>query len=243
MGKPIERIDAVVTSSPASKIAPELADALAGAEGERKVLLATTTDGIRVMNVELVGDAAPEWRTEPIAQYGDVQTLVETLSTADVAPRLWVNDFSTVDEGVPADELDIDRWRAILDSTVTVTFRCCQAAGRVMRGQRTGVIVNLITPDAFVASAGYAATCAAMAGTVMVTKTLALEWASGGVRVVALAGPGPTRLGPTRRTPLKRRGSPQDLAEAVAFVAGADAAYITGEVVSVDGGWANYSIF
>jgi 2-deoxy-D-gluconate 3-dehydrogenase len=243
MGKPIERIDAVVTSSPASKIAPGLAVALAGAERERKVLLATTADGIRVMNVELVSDAAPEQGAEPIAQYGDVQTIVETLSTADVAPQLWVNDFSLVDEGVPAGELTSDQWGAILDSTVTVTFRCCQAAGRVMRGQRTGVIVNLITPDAFVASAGYAATCAAMAATVMVTKTLALEWASGGVRVVALAGPGPTRPGPTRRTPLKRRGSPQDLAEAVAFVAGADAAYITGEVVSVDGGWANYSIF
>ena len=131
---------------------------------------------------------------------------------------------------------------------------CSSIIGKTMADRRTGVIINLSSVAAFTSFPNRAAYCAAKAGVVSLTKTLAIEWAQYNMRVNCVAPAyveteriraevkaGTRDISPAvKRTPLKRLGYPNEVASVVAFLASDDASFVTGETVAADGGWLAY---
>ncbi|ROR32632.1 3-oxoacyl-ACP reductase FabG [Inmirania thermothiophila] len=138
-------------------------------------------------------------------------------------------------------------WRAVIETDLTSVYRMCRGALRAMMKARRGRIVNIASVVGAMGNAGQTNYAAAKAGMVGFTKSLAREVGSRGITVNAVA-PGyidtdMTRaLGEAQRqalldhVPLGRLGTPEDVAAAVAFLAGPGGAYITGETIHVNGG-------
>lgn len=138
-------------------------------------------------------------------------------------------------------------WDKVLSVNLSGVFTCMREAAKIMSKQRAGRIVNMASVVGLTGNVGQANYSAAKAGLIGMTKTAALELGSRGVTVNAVA-PGFIRTDMTAdlpekvteimlgRIPMKRFGSPEDIAAAVAFLVSDDAAYVTGQVLSVNGG-------
>jgi NAD(P)-dependent dehydrogenase (short-subunit alcohol dehydrogenase family) len=150
----------------------------------------------------------------------------------------------------PAEDLSVEGWRSVIDLNLSGTFYCSQAMARRMMRTDGGVIVNIVGSFGLRAAPGLAHSAAARAGVINLTRTLALEWAKHNIRVNAVA-PGvvmtegalaemlihPDALDHIERAiPLKRLGTPEDIAHVVTFLVSDAAAYITGETIAADGG-------
>jgi len=150
----------------------------------------------------------------------------------------------------PAEELSIEGWRSVIDLNLSGTFFCSQVMARHMMQADGGAIVNIVANFGLRAAPGMAHAAAARAGVINLTRTLALEWAKYSIRVNAVA-PGvvmtegalsemlisPEAIESIERAiPMKRLGTPEDIAHLVAFLVSDAAAYITGETIAADGG-------
>jgi 3-oxoacyl-[acyl-carrier protein] reductase len=148
----------------------------------------------------------------------------------------------------PLDEFPLAHWQTVIDANLTSTFLCCRVATPPMKKQRSGVIVNISSDIAFSGDAGRSAYAAAKAGILGLTRSLALELATSGVRVNAVA---PGRIETPRvrasytdaeweaaaqRIPIGHAGQPEDVAEAVAYLASDAAKHVTGQTIHVNGG-------
>ena len=173
----------------------------------------------------------------------------------DVGARI-MDDFERVDilvnnAGVTRDGLSmrmsVEDWDTVLNTNLRGAFSFVQAVQRPMIRQRSGRIINISSVIGLIGNAGQANYAASKAGLIGFTKSLARELASRGITVNALA-PGLIETDMTavlseeiRKTilskiPLGALGQPDDIASAVAFLASAEAKYITGQVLAVDGG-------
>jgi 3-oxoacyl-[acyl-carrier protein] reductase len=171
-----------------------------------------------------------------------VDKTVEVLGSLDIL----VNNAGITRDGLLVRMSDED-WRAVIDTNLSGVFFMTRAAGKVMMKQRSGSIVNVTSVVGLVGNAGQANYSAAKAGVIGLTKSVARELASRGVRANAVA-PGFIETDMTAKLPEKvceatkgqismgTFGSTADVAKAVAFFASDDSAYITGQVLAVDGG-------
>jgi 3-oxoacyl-[acyl-carrier protein] reductase len=140
-----------------------------------------------------------------------------------------------------------DDFTSVVDANLTAAFRVCRRAAKDMVRARAGRIILVSSVVGLLGSAGQANYAAAKSGMVGLARSLARELGSRGITVNVVA-PGPiatdmtAALGDKRiaeltaAVPLGRMGSPDEIAGAVAFLASADAAYVTGAVIPVDGG-------
>lgn len=226
----------------------------------RSVAHQLAKDGFNVV-VNYRGDEEPAVSLrDELAEYGR-ETLVvraDVTSADDVANLIesTLNQMGRLDAlinnaGITRDTLLMrmseEDWDAVLTTNLKGAFLCSKAAIRPMMRQRSGSIVNLTSVVGLVGNAGQANYAAAKAGLVGFTKSLAKEVGSRGITVNAVA-PGfiETRLtdvlseeiksGARQQIPLGRFGTPEDIAGAVAFLVSPAARYITGNVLSVDGG-------
>lgn len=138
-------------------------------------------------------------------------------------------------------------WEAVINTNLSGAFYCTKAALREFVRQRAGRIITIVSVAGQIGTAGQANYAAAKAGLIGMTKAVAREVASRGITVNAVS-PGFIEAGMTARlppdvvrgyieqVPLGRAGKPEEVAAAVVFLASDDAAYITGQVLNVDGG-------
>lgn len=148
----------------------------------------------------------------------------------------------------PIHEFPLSEWREVIDVNLKATFLCCQAVSKRMKEAKSGVIINTSSNFGITGSAGRTAYSAAKAAIIAFSKSLALEMAPYGVRVNTIA-PGLTATARvlavhtdaewakmSASMPLGRAGQPRDIAEGVHFLASEDSAFITGQLLHVNGG-------
>ena len=171
---------------------------------------------------------------EAIAAFGSLQILVNNAGITRDNLALSIS------------EADFD---AVLDTNLKGAFHCCKAAYRPMMRQRCGRIINMSSIVGLRGNAGQANYSASKAGLIGLTKSLAKELAARKVTVNAVAPgfidtemtavlPEQAKEAMLKTIPMARLGQPEDVARAVAFFASDEAAYITGQVLCVDGGMA-----
>ncbi|MBW2367500.1 MAG: 3-oxoacyl-[acyl-carrier-protein] reductase [Deltaproteobacteria bacterium] len=207
------------------------------------------------------GEAAEAAETEK--QVAEIGSGAKSFSV-DVASREQVADFFSrvLDEtgridvlvnnaGITRDSLLVRMkegdWDSVLNINLKGAYQCSQLAAKAMMKQRSWRIVNIASIAGVIGSAGQANYAASKAGLIALTKVTARELAPRGVTVNAIA-PGyietdmtaalseKVRAAYLEQIPLKRGGKPDDIAKTVRFLVSEDAAYITGQVIHVNGG-------
>ena len=151
---------------------------------------------------------------------------------------------------VPTQQLPVDKWNEIISVNLTGTFLCCKHIGKMMIQRRQGVIVNVASTAGIAGVKRAPAYCASKAGVILLSKSLALEWADYNIRVNAVAPhyletPLTQGLKDNERVycqlikkiPLKRFGRTSEVAGAVLFICSELASYVTGTVLVIDGGY------
>ena len=187
-----------------------------------------------------------------VSDVGDLASLeklldetVNSLGRADIL----VNSAG-ITKRAPSLELDEEDWGAIIETNLNGTFRACKVFGKHMLENGYGRIINIASLSTFVGLYEVAAYSASKAAVASLTKSLAIEWAKGGVNVNAIA-PGVFRTALNQklldetprgqeflmRTPMGRFGKVEELAGAAVFLASDAASFVTGEVLVVDGGF------
>ncbi|TAK34459.1 MAG: SDR family oxidoreductase [Chloroflexota bacterium] len=186
-----------------------------------------------------------------VSQKAEVEDAVKTTLDAFGKIDILVNNAG-VFERIPSVELSEAEWDRDLNINLKGTFLCCQAVGRHMVERRQGKIVNTASVSASRGGPlGAAAYCAAKAGVLGLTRELAMEWARYGINVNAVS-PGATITNMMKShfeesgldeqeharkwIPLRRSNRPEDMTNAVLFLASSEAETITGHDIPVDGG-------
>ena len=183
-----------------------------------------------------------------VTQEADVRSAFEKIKAEHGRIDVLVNVAGGSMHRHPLEDFPLAHWQVVIDANLTSTFLCCRAVTPVMKQQKSGAIVNISSDIAFSGDAGRSAYAAAKAGILGLTRSLALELASSGVRVNAVA---PGRIATPRvranytdaeweaaakRIPLGHAGGAEDVAEAVAYLASEAAKHVTGQTIHVNGG-------
>ena len=225
-------------------IGAAIADALA-AQGATVIGTATSEAGATAIGERLAG-AGGHGRLLDVTDGASVDALVDSIGTSIGPISILVNNA-----GITRDNLLLrmkeDEWQSILDTNLTSVYRTSKAVLRGMMKARKGRIISIASVIGSIGNAGQSNYAAAKAGVVAFSKSLAREIGSRGITVNVVA-PGFIDTDMTRAMPeaaregllgqiaLGRLGEPADIANAVTFLAGPSAAYITGETLHVNGG-------
>ena len=225
-------------------IGAAIADELA-AQGATVIGTATSESGAAAISQRLAAKGGAG-RVLDVNAPGAIEALVDAVGKEFGGLSILVNNAGITRDNLLLRMKDED-WQAILDTNLTSVFRSCKAAMRGMMKARKGRIVNIASVIGVTGNAGQSNYAAAKAGIIAFSKSLAKEIGSRGVTVNVVA-PGFIDTDMTRELPedaknamlgqiaLGRLGEPADIARAVAFLAGPNAAYITGETLHVNGG-------
>ncbi len=176
----------------------------------------------------------------------DVEHMIEAATEAYGRVDILVNNAGITKDGLLMRMKD-EEWDAVLNVNLKGAFLCTRAAFKVMSKQRYGRIINIASIVGQMGNAGQANYCASKAGLIGLTKSNAREMAKRSITVNAVA-PGfiatamtdalseKVRVDLTSQIPMERLGSADDIANAVVFLASEASGYITGHVLSVNGG-------
>ena len=225
----------------------------------RSIALRLAKEGAKIAIADFVPEAADsvakeveEMGGEALAIYGSVGKPedVEQMVQATVE-KFGKIDILVNNAGITRDNLIIRMseadWDMVLDTNLKGVFNCTKAVAKVMMRQRSGKIVNMASVMGIMGNAGQANYSASKGGVIALTKTTAKELGSRGVTVNAVAPgfiqtvmteemPEDAKSNIAEQIPLKRLGTPDDVAEVVLFLSSDASSYITGQVIAVDGG-------
>lgn len=181
-----------------------------------------------------------------VSEFDAVKTMIDTIVQQHKTIDIIVNNA-----GITKDNLLLkmteEEFDTVLDVDLKSAFNTAKNAIRYMIKQRSGRIINISSISGVIGNAGQVNYSAAKAGVIGLTKSLAREIASRGITVNAVAPgfietdmtkelPEPAIKGMLANIPMKRAGQPKEVADAVTFLASEKAAYITGQVLQVNGG-------
>jgi len=226
-----------------------IAEAFAKA-GAQLAVTSRSAEKVAVAKVRLshAGTAAMGYSLdvrEPVAVSEAITNFTGTHGPIDVLISGAAGNFPSM-----AAQLSPNGFKSVVDIDLLGTFNVMRAAHAHLR-KPGACVINISAPQAQVAMAMQVHVCAAKAGVDMLTKTLAIEWGPEGVRVNGVV-PGPidgtegmARLAPTeaarekvvKSVPLRRMGTPDDIAQVCLFLASDSARYVSGAIIPVDGGW------
>ena len=181
-----------------------------------------------------------------IAVQDDVRKMFEQIKAEFGKIDILVNNAGITRDGFLM-KMTEEQWDMVMDVNLKGVFNCCQFAARMMSEQKYGKIVNIASASAQMGNIGQVNYAASKGGVISVTKTLAKELAQFNINVNAVAPgfietpmtakvPEKVREHLIRQIPLRRAGTPEDVAYAVCFLASDEAAYITGQILSCNGG-------
>ena len=176
----------------------------------------------------------------------DAERMIKEASEHFGAVDILVNNAGITKDNVLL-RMKEDQWDQVMAVNLKGTFTCTKAAIRVMMRQKKGTIINVASITGLMGNAGQANYSASKAGVIGFTKAVAREYADRGITVNAVAPgfiatamtdaiPEKEREALIGQIPLNRLGSPEDVANAVYFLASEEASYITGQVISINGG-------
>lgn len=225
----------------------------------RAIALALASQGAKVVASARNAEALAELTAEIKSQDGDALAVVGDVAVEDDANNLvkkaveaygqvdvFINNAGITRDGLLLRMKNAD-WDAVLDTNLKGAFLCTRAVAKVMSKQRSGRIINISSVVGEMGNAGQANYCASKAGLLGLTKSVARELARRNVTVNAITPgfittemtedmTGKAQEAMTDQIPLGRPGSAEDVANAVIFLASEQSAYITGQVLGVNGG-------
>jgi 3-oxoacyl-[acyl-carrier protein] reductase len=219
-----------------------------GNEGARVACVSRTEQNAKAVADEINttrADAAKAYAVD-VADHAAVQKIGAAILRDFGKVDILVNNAGVTRDGL-AMRMSLEDWDAVINTNLRGAFSFTHALIRSMTKQRSGRIVNISSVIGLMGNAGQTNYAASKAGVIGLTKSLARELASRNITVNAVA-PGFVITDMTSglsdevkstihsKIPLGRTGTPEEIANAVAFLASAEAGYITGQVLSVDGG-------
>lgn len=217
-------------------------------EGARVASVSRTEANAQKTAEEINGvraDAAKAYAVD-VADHAAVQKISAQILEEFGRVDILVNNAGVTRDGLSM-RMSVEDWDTVLNTNLKGAFNFVQALMRPMIKQRSGRIINISSVSGLIGNAGQANYSASKAGLIGLTKSLARELASRGITVNAVA-PGLIETDMTgvlsdeirqsilQKIPLGKLGQPDDIAAAVAYLASAEAKYITGQVLAVDGG-------
>lgn len=243
MSKPLQGEIALVTGA-SRGIGAAIADTLA-AQGATVIGTATSASGAAAIGERLVANGG-HGRELNVTDAAAVDALIDAIGKEFGAVSILVNNAGITRDNLLMRMKD-DDWQAIIDTNLTSVFRTSKAVMRGMMKARKGRIINIASVVGVTGNPGQTNYAAAKAGIIAFSKSLAKEIGSRGITVNVVA-PGFIDTDMTKALPedaktallqqiaLGHLGQPDDIANAVAFLAGPTARYITGETLHVNGG-------
>lgn len=196
--------------------------------------------------INIIRSGAASAYAVDVADHAAVQKIGAQILEEFLKIDILVNNAGITRDGL-AMRMSIDDWDSVLNTNLRGAFSFTQAIVRAMTKQRNGRIINISSVIGMMGNAGQTNYAASKAGLIGLTKSLARELASRNITANAIA-PGfittdmtadlsdDIKKGIQSKIPLAKTGTPEDIAAAVAFLASAEAGYITGQVLCVDGG-------
>ena len=184
--------------------------------------------------------------TMNVAESDDITRAVGEVEKAFGRIDVLVNNAGITKDGLMM-RMSEEDWDAVLDINLKGAFLCTKAVARIMMKQRSGSIVNVASIIGLIGNPGQCNYSASKAGVIALTKSVAKELAARNIRANAVAPgfistkmtealPEEVQKKMLENIPLKRFGTPDDVANVITFLAGDEAAYVSGQVVTVCGG-------